>query len=336
MGTEAGMPLVTVVIPIYNSADKFINCLESICRQTYERLEILCIDDGSTKPITCEQETKIKQDGRVRLFRRRHKGPGAARNYGIKNASGDYILFVDSDDTILPEMIEVMAKEVYDNPEIDLVICGFELYQNDQLCDRKIIPRYTGDSTDFMGENFKRAYVNLLINAPWNKLIKRSLLTAKALYFDEEIKISEDLLFSLDVVYASKKLVVIDQALYRYNYFTPGSLITKYNDDMDSIILRVGNKICNCTKAYPHDHSFYCADIVNKMIAFMIRIKSNRELSIRERRKKIWGILTNKEFKTFVECARSDAAKLKLKITLIKGGMLVAGICSNQGKKDYG
>ena len=117
--------LVSIIIPIYNS-EKYLNrCLSSITEQTYSNIEIVLIDDGSTddsRSICLDWKSK---DDRILVFSKENGGQGSARNYGIKVASGEYIVFVDSDDYIHPQMIEVLIHAVI-NHAVDIVQCSYQ------------------------------------------------------------------------------------------------------------------------------------------------------------------------------------------------------------------
>ncbi len=102
--------LVTFIVPVYNVRDYVGAALEDVCRQTYQNLQIIVIDDGSTDGSgeLCDQYAR--KDGRVCVFHQENKGLSAARNIGIEHARGEYIFFLDSDDRIHPQIIEIMVN----------------------------------------------------------------------------------------------------------------------------------------------------------------------------------------------------------------------------------
>lgn len=105
-------PLLTVIVPVYNVEKYLEQCLESICRQTYENLEILVVDDGSTDASLTIAEQFAEVDQRIRIIRQPNAGLGAARNSGIREASGEFIAFVDSDDLVQKDAYKVMLKSL--------------------------------------------------------------------------------------------------------------------------------------------------------------------------------------------------------------------------------
>lgn len=113
--------LVSVVVPIYNVEKYLDRCIQSIVEQSYKKLQIILIDDGSTDKSGCIADAWKQKDERIFVFHQSNAGLSAARNYGIQQAKGDFILFVDSDDWIHSSMIQVMLQEIDDDT---IVSCG--------------------------------------------------------------------------------------------------------------------------------------------------------------------------------------------------------------------
>ena len=118
------MPEVSVIIPVYNNEKYVEECVRSVQNQTFEDLEILVINDGSTDGSGEILERLLREDKRLRLFHQENKGAGAARNKGLDTASGRYLVFVDGDDWIAPDYIEKLYAAAEER-ESEMVICGF-------------------------------------------------------------------------------------------------------------------------------------------------------------------------------------------------------------------
>lgn len=103
---------ISVIVPIYNTRNTLPKCVDSICRQTYENLEIILVDDGSTDGTQALCDTLADTDGRIRVYHKTNGGASSARNFGLQKAVGDYIGFVDSDDYIDEDVYENMAELV--------------------------------------------------------------------------------------------------------------------------------------------------------------------------------------------------------------------------------
>lgn len=118
------LPLVSVIVPVYNVAKILERCVESIRKQVYPNLEIILIDDGSTDMSGAFCDVFAKKDPRIKVIHQENQGLSAARNAGLKLATGKWITFVDSDDTIRPDMIDLLHKMCYTN-RTKMSICGF-------------------------------------------------------------------------------------------------------------------------------------------------------------------------------------------------------------------
>lgn len=118
------LPLVSVIIPVYNVAKILERCVDSVRAQVYPNLEIILVDDGSTDMSGAFCDVFAKKDKRVKVIHQANQGLSAARNAGLKIATGKWITFVDSDDTIRPEMIDILHKMCY-TERVKMSICGF-------------------------------------------------------------------------------------------------------------------------------------------------------------------------------------------------------------------
>ncbi|HFK1458447.1 TPA: glycosyltransferase family 2 protein [Bacillus cereus] len=203
---------VSVIVPVYNS-EKFISkCLESIIRQTYKNIEILIINDGSSD----ESETIInvyrKIDHRITYYYQNNSGPSKARNRGILNATGEYVIFLDSDDTVHENYIMYLLNEMI-NSNSDLVCCGY-----------KDISRYGMlNCSDFNFESsisinsFMKMVCKGTGGVLWGKIYKREIITKFNLKMDEKIFMCEDLVFVLQYASQCKKFKYVEAYLYNYN-----------------------------------------------------------------------------------------------------------------------
>lgn len=117
-------PLITVIVPVYNVEKYLRRCLDSIIRQTYQNLEILCIDDGSidNSGEICEQYAA--RDARIKVIHQENQGLSTARNRGLDTATGEYIAFVDSDDYIAADVLEQLYQSAVSS-DATCVICGY-------------------------------------------------------------------------------------------------------------------------------------------------------------------------------------------------------------------
>lgn len=207
--------LVSVIIPIYNTGERLYPCLDSILAQTYKKLQIILINDGSTDNITkgiCESYEK--KDNRILFIDKENGGEGSARNRGLEEAEGDYICFMDSDDYVVPEFIEKLYEQQEQGAELS--ICGFAELKGDVIInethgDLQIMNQAEAMESLLTETSFK-GYV-------WNKMFRREIVEQYHLRFDVSIAVWEDVLF--DFIYMShiSKIVFNPQPLYHYIYW---------------------------------------------------------------------------------------------------------------------
>ena len=201
-------PLISVIIPVYNTAQYLPRCLDSIIANDYQKLEIICINDGSTdNSLYVLQEYKEK-DNRIVVIDSPHSGVSKTRNKGLDRASGEYIAFVDSDDWIHKEFFSVLMN-LWKQYDSDVVICEFfktDRYVIDAECYSEEVQLFQND--DVMRDARKR-YIG-------GRLFKKTIIGDTI--FSEELNIGEDTAFNIDC-YAKQigiKTVCTNSKLYYY------------------------------------------------------------------------------------------------------------------------
>lgn len=212
--------LVTIIVPVYNVAPYLRKCINSILNQTYKNLEILLIDDGSVDESLSICNNFEICDCRVNVLHQENKGVSAARNFGLRHMSGEYVLFVDADDWIEPDMVETLVTELIANKTSDAVFCGYREFEDKTGEILKIISpkRHECVSRNNGVAEIFGSYSTML----WNKLFRSSLIGPKNL-FDESLKIGEDELWMIETLKKSNSIVLIGTALYNYRYRGTGA-----------------------------------------------------------------------------------------------------------------
>ena len=209
---------ISIIIPVYN-AEKYINdCFESILSQTLKNFEVIFVDDGSTDSSAEILKRLASEFVFVRVLTQDNAGPGSARNIGIKEARGEYIVFIDVDDRIEPEYIENLYNGII-SKKSDLLIGGYwvDKYFNDELLSsKKIKPSLVGE---FVGKEeiwqiTLDLYSQAIINSPWAKIFHLSFLQKHNIFFDRRIKLGEDLKFVLECMRSAKSISIIDNTCY--------------------------------------------------------------------------------------------------------------------------
>ena len=200
---------VSIVIPVFNAENYILDCLESIKNQSYKSIEIIVVDDGSSDNTVTIVNNQINQDSRVYLYQNPKKGVSSARNFGIQQATGDFITFVDADDLIAPSMISVLCGMMSKN-SCDCTSVKFtNSFNNLDLTDER------GNIRSYM----RKEQYKVLAEGngyAWTKMYKLSLLKENDILFDENISIGEDILFNSQYFKISNELVESDKELYFY------------------------------------------------------------------------------------------------------------------------
>lgn len=209
-------PLISVIIPVYNVKEFLGCCVKSVCEQTYQNLEIILIDDGSTDGSGELCDYLAKKDARIHAIHKKNAGVAKARNTGLDVATGELIAFVDSDDWIEPGMYAKMF-ELMEEQKADLVFCGYRKIMQD-----KILNFSKNRVRVFYGKELLDTYLTghdlcLLTPAVWNRLYKREMIGDVRF---AEIYKYEDCVFNAQIMPKSRKSVYIDKAYYNYRMCT--------------------------------------------------------------------------------------------------------------------
>ncbi|MDL5376352.1 glycosyltransferase family 2 protein [Exiguobacterium mexicanum] len=241
-------PLVSIVIPVFNVEKYISETVHSVIAQTYSNLEIIIVDDGSEDKSFEICKEILKTDDRIKLLRIENSGVSTARNTGIDNAKGEYILFLDSDDIISSQLLEVCITKINDNPLCDIVIFGmiFEFINKNKLksYDKKISKdQYFSSKQSHI--HFRELFENNYLTSSCNKLIKTELIRTNNLYFDKKLSFLEDFCFSLDLYKNADSIIALKQPLYKYIHRKRYSLSVKYKEDMIEMISIIDEKIKN-------------------------------------------------------------------------------------------
>lgn len=209
------MSKVSVVVPIYNVEQYLNKCIESIVDQTYEDLEIILVDDGSTdsSPSICDEWKK--KDKRVVVIHKENGGLSSARNAGLEVATGDYIMFEDSDDWLELDIVEKCVARI-ENDKSDLVIFGYKKVDENG----KVLGDFTfGNDTytkEEMSSQLHKRILEMSFGYAWNKLYRLSVIKESGLTNDGSIIDREDLYFNLQLFKYLRMISYLDCVGYYY------------------------------------------------------------------------------------------------------------------------
>ncbi len=202
-------PLISIIVPVYNTEQYLDKCVDSIVNQTYTNLEIILIDDGS--PDNCGDicDEWAKKDSRIKVIHKPNGGLSSARNAGLDNSTGEYIGFIDSDDVIEPEMYEKMLKNIQ-NTHADVCMCGCKII-NEQ---GELLLENNFSNKVYNIDEIIEEIILPLKTAVWDKLYKKELIGL--IRFLQGRIHGEDLLFTLNLLANDLSISAISGAYYRY------------------------------------------------------------------------------------------------------------------------
>ena len=238
--------MLSVIIPVYNVEDYLNECLDSVINQTLEDIEIICIDDGSTDNSPNILKEYQKKDSRIKIITKENGGQATARNLGIKEAQGEYIAFVDSDDFIEPTMFEKLYTKAKDN-NLDIAMCKIATYDNQTKEIKDNVWYYMlGVFRDFEKDIFNhkdtKEFTCHIAVTPYNKIYKTTLLKENNILFPEGL-IFEDEKFFYDTYLRAKRVSIVDEFLYYYRINRKGSTVDTIKDNDFSDIIPISKLI---------------------------------------------------------------------------------------------
>lgn len=290
---EVGNLLLSVIIPAYNCKDTLSAAVFSVA-ENFKETEIIIIDDGST------DETPSVIDDLKRTYsciiskRIVNSGPANARNEGIKTAQGDFVMFIDSDDTFVKNTFEKVTQCLTD--ETDLLIFGFR--QNFfGSAEDKI---YSLDSPFSIDEYYR----NNLLNQVWNKAFRREFLIKNNILF-KDYRYGEDRIFNAEVLKNSPRVKTMPDVLYNYNIDKSVSLISGYTPEKFDACKEINRYYKElCTDKSTSDYMF----LKNVVSCMTVLFADNCKLTSEEKKAVIKVIITDEDVKNTMESEQPSTA----------------------------
>lgn len=221
--------LISIIIPVYKVEAYLDDCVKSVLGQTYRNIEVILVDDGSPDNCPAMCDDYGRQDRRIRVIHKPNGGLSDARNQGLKSATGDYVLFLDSDDFYIDnEAVSQLVAEVQKNPAIDIVF-----YRRTTITRANTIPSLPIVPGNISGKDKITGLHYLLQNGDFmasacQKMMRRTLLTDNNLFFEKGL-LSEDWDWTIGVYSHARVLAAINNPFYGYRKH-PGSITRSIND----------------------------------------------------------------------------------------------------------
>lgn len=251
---------ISVIVPAYNAENYIKTCLNSLINQTKKEIEIIVINDGSTdNTLDILNEYKNKYGDAIKVISQKNQGLSVTRNNGIKIAQGKYVAFVDSDDYIKDNMLEILFNKAIEK-DYDVVVCNVDCIYPKKVS--KISSGITFNSNNLSAMQKKEMFLNMYV-AVWNKLYKRELFDDENISFEPNIWF-EDVLFFHKIIPKIKSIAFVNEYLYKYvqrensitytysnklndikfvlenilKYYKENNLFEKYKDELEYMYVR--------------------------------------------------------------------------------------------------
>ena len=211
-------PLLSIIVPIYNVEQYLDRCIQSILNQTYQNLEIILVDDGATDCSGAIADSYAAKDKRIKVFHKENGGLSDARNYGLEHITGDYILFIDSDDFIVNIMCERLITVASSN-NADIVSCNYYIYRGDDDISIHTMS-VQDDKRTFTGMDMLRYYLLKTepfdLNVVWNKIFKLDLFNGVEPVRFPKGRVQEDNFTIFRLFLNANSIVTVNEPLYYY------------------------------------------------------------------------------------------------------------------------
>ena len=294
------MVSLSIIIPVYKVPLEFLReCFNSLTVQTMQECEFIIVSDGAPEAECSICEEYTNKDSRFKFFKREHAGVSAARNYGIQQAKGEYISFVDADDWI-DKSYTLFFSKIKTFP--DIIFFSYTLHLKDRIYSNKF------PQTTFVDSNSIHPFLlqlldyqkNDLLGYTWNKFFKKSIIKTHQLLFTDNISFLEDEIFTLQYCQHISNLYIYNTELYHYRFSTRG---LTYANKSSAIYHNIFAKLTDAIEFYPKN---FKEVFLNKRIHFL------HFLSIIKQK----GILNYHDCKNFRSCYLQEQNKKYSCLTL--------------------
>lgn len=227
--------LISVIVPVYNGAQHLTACIESVLGQSFRNLELILVDDGSTdeSPALCDRAAAA--DARVRVYHRGNSGAIASRAFGAQAAKGQYLMFLDCDDTLDTEMLTAMAGRLLFDGTKEIVCCNYVIDRewNDTHERKKSAAAPGVYERAALRENIQAKIIGeeerTLILSMCMKLFSRDLVLDNLAYCDRRVRMGDDVCLTVPAVLDAERVVVMQDAYYYHYRFLATSLVHAYD-----------------------------------------------------------------------------------------------------------
>ena len=306
---------VSIIIPVYNTKKEYLEeCFDSINKQTYRDFEVIIVDDGSKEETALFLDT-YKNIENYKIFHKKNEGVSTARNFGIEKATGDWLTFVDSDDYLKDNALEILIDN---SKDMDIVIGGIKRTTVNNTIDiesRIFEKEETGEliKSIFQAKSSKYPYVDGL----WGKLYGKDFWQKNNLKLEKELKYGEDATLNIEAYMKAEKIKYFPELVY-YWRTNDESVTAKYNpklmDEQEKTLNSIKNKFPQITEKYGKEFISYISRTIKNIIE---NIYVSNDSSKKEKRELVKKMLNKSIYKECINSNMYSEVPMKRKIILI-------------------
>lgn len=303
---------LSIIVPAHNCEKYIQKTIKSILSQNYKKFELIIINDGSTDK-TSDKIKKIK-DQRITLINTKNQGVAQTRNIGINASHGEYIIFIDADDYLEPNMLNKFIN-IADKYKPDLTICGFYSETNKKNKDKFQSEEKYYSNKQQIKEDLVKLYNHDLLYNVWNKMYKKEIITKNNIKFPN-INFGEDNYFNQEYLKNTKTLYNINDCLYHYVRENNNSITTKYIPNLFEIRIKENQDFIKLFDYFDINYKTYINFISNHFIERTIgcleNIHRKNNLTFKDKIKETKKIITHEETKKYLKTYNTNNKKIKI------------------------
>ena len=319
------MILFSIIIPVYNEEKNLERCIQSILKQKFWGYEIILIDDGSTDRSynICNKYKEF--DSRVKIFQQKNKGVCASRNIGLNYAVGEYVMFVDADDSLVNNCLVDLNNFIHKYNHPDIIEFLLNYYESDGtksiqgtiLDEGKYDKNYLANC--FIPVHLDCVKDNAIFYNIFNvlRIVKRSLIVTNHIKFDESIRRWEDWLFAMQLFLKANEMVVLKKALYNYYAGIDDGLCKKYDSNTYKYIIQSYKTLERITRGQYNMFSAYSIKRKMEQFEYCLREIYYNE-NIKNRKKKIIEVFSNSYFQNVLLLGELQYGLFQLKPLIVE------------------
>lgn len=263
------MHKISVILPVYNVKNEYLEkAVNSVLAQSISDFELLIIDDGSKAETAQNIDALAAKDGRIKVFHNKNQGPGKSRNFGLSQASGEYIIFMDHDDWVEPTWLEKLYHSIVKNNSEAAFCYANEYFEDDDKYGEIAYPHFAQEVL-LLDDKLRYKMANAFF-PPWAKMIRTDVIEKYELRFAEDDNRFDDVLFHVFLIEYVKKVSFVDEILYHHRMFANSITCTSFNDTdmyfdvfktMDEVIEKCERDGSSAQDILNRNINFFCSAV---------------------------------------------------------------------------